>query len=175
MSHEEVAEEESDSDSNVKSRPSGTLEESSKTKPLKKFTYITKKSEGYQITKEEIKNQKGIEQMVKVDVVRSERKSGKKFLIRTLGQDVFEKVYKNKVKYDKYCLRMLSSMAQGKITNRDVLTKGKGHINLKVYRDDGSSEIIYNFKISDLYVGEWKKVLDACPKRTRAGWNIIYT
>ncbi|GKE45462.1 hypothetical protein Tco_1472746 [Tanacetum coccineum] len=146
MYHKDVAEEESHSESDAESRPSGTLEESSTTKPPKKFTYIIEK----------------------VDVFRSERKSGKKFLIRTLGQDVVEKVYKNKVKYDKYCLRMLNSMAQGKIINCNVLTRGKGPINLKVYRDDGSNEINYNFKISDLHVVEWKIVLDACPKRTGA-------
>ncbi|GKB24556.1 hypothetical protein Tco_0863957 [Tanacetum coccineum] len=82
--------------------------------------------------------------MVKADAVRSERKKGKKFLIKTLGQDVVEKVYKDKVKYDKYCLKMLNKRAQGKITNYDVLTKGK-------------------------------EMMDACPKRTEAGWNIIYT
>nr|GFB34441.1 hypothetical protein [Tanacetum cinerariifolium] len=60
MSQEEVAEEQFDSDYDVESRPSGTLEESSNTKPLKKFTYITVKGERYQMTKEEIKNQKGI-------------------------------------------------------------------------------------------------------------------
>ncbi|GKB49563.1 hypothetical protein Tco_0900316 [Tanacetum coccineum] len=65
--------------------------------------------------------------------------------------------------------------ALGKITNYDVLTRGKGLINLKVYKDDGSTEIIYNFKISDPHVGKWKEVLDAFPKRTGACQNIIYT
>ncbi|GJY68197.1 hypothetical protein Tco_0471179 [Tanacetum coccineum] len=72
-------------------------------------------------------------------------------------------------------LRLMMRRVQGKITNCNVLTRGKGPINLKVYRDDGSNEINYNFKISDLHVVEWKIVLDACPKRTGAGWNIIYT
>ncbi|GKC69681.1 hypothetical protein Tco_1115564 [Tanacetum coccineum] len=55
------------------------------------------------------------------------------------------------------------------------LPEENGHVNLKVYKDDGSTKIIYNFKINDLHMGIWKEVLDACPKRTRDGWNIIYT
>nr|GFB43813.1 hypothetical protein [Tanacetum cinerariifolium] len=43
MSHEKVAEEKSNSDSDAETIPSGTLEEYSKSKPLTKFTYITKK------------------------------------------------------------------------------------------------------------------------------------
>ncbi|GJV26980.1 hypothetical protein Tco_1383428 [Tanacetum coccineum] len=125
MSHEEVVEI-TDTDSDAESIPTCTLKESSKSKTLTKFTYITKK-----------------------DVV-------------------------DKVKYDKYCLKMLNRRAQGKIINCDVLKRGKDHINLKVYRDDGSEEIIQNYKISDLHLGEWKKLMDACPKRTRAGWTTIH-
>ncbi|GKB22662.1 hypothetical protein Tco_0862063 [Tanacetum coccineum] len=132
-SHDEVDEEESDSTSNAESRPFGTLEDSSKSKPLKKFTYITKTGEKYQMTEEEIKNQKHIEQIVKADAARR---------------------------------------VQGKITNCDMLTRGKGLINPKVYRDDGSSEIIHNFKTSDLHVGEWKRMMDACPKRTKKRKNV---
>ncbi|GKA38911.1 hypothetical protein Tco_0731462 [Tanacetum coccineum] len=50
----------------------------------------------------------------------------------------------------------------------------KGPITLKVYREDGTSEIIPNFKASDLHLGEWREVMEACPKRTRKGWEIIY-
>ncbi|GJZ26005.1 hypothetical protein Tco_0570258 [Tanacetum coccineum] len=133
MSQEDITtDEESDSDSDAESRPSAILEELSKSKPLKKFTYITE-----------------------IDVV--------------------EKVYKDKVKYDKYCLKMLNRRAKGKITKCDVRTRGKSPINLKVYKDNGSIEIIYNFKVSDLHVREWKEVLDGCPKRNGASWNIIYT
>ncbi|GJS57481.1 hypothetical protein Tco_0652265 [Tanacetum coccineum] len=109
MSHEEEAEEESDSDSDAETRPSGTLEEYSKSKPLTKFTHITEKGERYQMTEEEINNQKGIKQVVNADAVIFEIKKGKKYLIKTVGQDVVE------------------------------------------------------------------KVMDACPKRTGAGWNTIYT
>nr|GEY97588.1 hypothetical protein [Tanacetum cinerariifolium] len=50
ISHKEVTKKESDSDSDVDSRPSGTLEESSKHNPLKKFAYINEKGETFQIT-----------------------------------------------------------------------------------------------------------------------------
>nr|GEU29682.1 hypothetical protein [Tanacetum cinerariifolium] len=87
-----------------------TLEESSKPKPIKKFTYIISSGE-HQMTKEEIKNQKGIEELSKA----------------------------------------------------------------KALRDDDTTEAICNFKVSNFHVGEWKNVLDACPKRTRAKWNDIFT
>ncbi|GKB24653.1 hypothetical protein Tco_0864054 [Tanacetum coccineum] len=95
------------------------------------------------MSKEEIKNQKGIQELAKAELVRSERKSGKNFLIKALGQDVVEKFYKDKVKYDKYYLKMLNRRAKGKITNCDVLTRGNGPINMKV--------------------------IEACSKRIRAG------
>nr|GEU67415.1 hypothetical protein [Tanacetum cinerariifolium] len=147
MSHEEVAKQESDSDSDTDSRPSSTLEESSKQKPQKKFTYINEKGERFQMYQKEIENQKGIEQDVKADVSRSKIKKGKKDLIDIVGLDVVEKVYKDKVKYDKYRLKMLNRRAYGMITNYGVLSRGKGPISLKVYRDDGSDEIINTFKL----------------------------
>nr|GEU66583.1 hypothetical protein [Tanacetum cinerariifolium] len=78
-----------------------TLEESSKTKPLKKLTYITKTGKRHQMTKEDIKIQRGIVELAKAEVVKSEKKNGKKFLTRNLSQDVVEKAYKDKMKYDK--------------------------------------------------------------------------
>ncbi|GJV12496.1 hypothetical protein Tco_1354037 [Tanacetum coccineum] len=50
----------------------------------------------------------------------------------------------------------------------------KGPITLKVYKDDSTSEIIPNFKASDLHLVEWREVIEACPKRTIKGWEIIY-
>ncbi|GJS83184.1 hypothetical protein Tco_0749725 [Tanacetum coccineum] len=120
MSQEDiVTDEESDSDSDAENIPSSTLEESSKSKPLKKFTYITEFGKTYQMTEEEKKNQKGIEELAKAE--------------------------------------------------------RKGLTNLKVYRDDDTTKVIYNFKVSDLHIGKWKEVLDACLNRTGAGWKIIYT
>ncbi|GJY45366.1 hypothetical protein Tco_0434429 [Tanacetum coccineum] len=97
---------------------------------------------------DEIKNQKRIKQTVKADVSRSKIKKGKKDLIDTVGLEVVEKIYKDKIKYDKYCLKMLNKRAH---------------------------EIIQNFKDSDLHLGEWKEVMDAYPERTRAGWTTIFT
>ncbi|GKC37374.1 hypothetical protein Tco_1049758 [Tanacetum coccineum] len=50
----------------------------------------------------------------------------------------------------------------------------EGPITLKVYREDGTSEIIPNFKASDLHLGEWREVVKACPNKTGKGWEIIY-
>ncbi|GJX62281.1 hypothetical protein Tco_0295181 [Tanacetum coccineum] len=54
------------------------------------------------------------------------------------------------------------------------VVKKKGPITLKVYREDGTSEIILNFKASDLHLVEWREVMKACPNRTRKGWEIHY-
>ncbi|GJW77645.1 hypothetical protein Tco_0139327 [Tanacetum coccineum] len=50
----------------------------------------------------------------------------------------------------------------------------KGPITLKVYREDGTSEVIPNFKVSDLHLDEWREVMNACPNRTGKRWKIIY-
>ncbi|GKC65281.1 hypothetical protein Tco_1097879 [Tanacetum coccineum] len=68
---------------------------------------------------------------------------------------------------------MLNRIAESRITNCDVLTK-KGPITLKVYREDGTSEVILNFKASDLHLGVWSKVVKACPNRNGKGWKTIY-
>ncbi|GJZ89310.1 hypothetical protein Tco_0661092 [Tanacetum coccineum] len=112
------------------------------------------------MTQEEIENQKGIEQASKADVVKSEIKKDKKYLIDILGHSVVDKVYKDKVKYEKYCLKMMNIKAQGKIINYDLLSREKGLISLKVYQDDGLYEIINNFKINALHQNEAKLELD---------------
>ncbi|GJS17104.1 hypothetical protein Tco_0411576 [Tanacetum coccineum] len=65
---------------------------------------------------EEIRKQKEIKQSVKADVAKAKIKKGKKELIDLLGLELVEKMYKDKVKYDKYCNKMLNRRAQGKIT-----------------------------------------------------------
>ncbi|GJX30703.1 hypothetical protein Tco_0240558 [Tanacetum coccineum] len=45
-----------------------------------------------------------------------------------------------------------------KIINCDVITQ-KGPISLKVYREDGTIEVIANFKVSDLHLAEWRELL----------------
>ncbi|GJQ91506.1 hypothetical protein Tco_0002645 [Tanacetum coccineum] len=67
----------------------------------------------------------------------------------------------------------LSRRAQSRITNCDVVTR-KGPITLKVYRVDGTDEVLPNFKANDLHLGEWRKVVKACPNRTGKGWTTIY-
>ncbi|GKA86817.1 hypothetical protein Tco_0808528 [Tanacetum coccineum] len=56
----------------------------------------------------------------------------------------------------------------------DLLGAKVGPITLKVYKEDGTSEVIPNFKASDLHLGEWREVVKACPNRTRKGWKTIY-
>nr|GEX40537.1 hypothetical protein [Tanacetum cinerariifolium] len=67
----------------------------------------------------------------------------------------------------------LVDLLESRITNYDVLTK-KGLIKLKVYREDGISEVIPNFKASDLHLGKWREVMNAYPNRIRKGWKTIY-
>ncbi|GJZ33338.1 hypothetical protein Tco_0578774 [Tanacetum coccineum] len=93
--------------------------------------------------------------------------------VQELTNQVVNKYYNDKLQYDRYCDKMLNRRAVSKITNCDVLTK-KGPITLKVYREDGTSEIIPNFKASDLHLGEWREVMKACPNRTGKGWETIY-
>ncbi|GKA54122.1 hypothetical protein Tco_0753071 [Tanacetum coccineum] len=62
--------------------------------------------------------------------------------------------------------------AKSRITNCDILTR-KGPITLKVYREDDSSEIIPEFKASNLQLGKWREVVTACPKKGKQ-WTSIY-
>ncbi|GJR15366.1 hypothetical protein Tco_0798018 [Tanacetum coccineum] len=68
---------------------------------------------------------------------------------------------------------MLNRRAESRITNCDILTR-KGPITFKVYREDGTYEVIANFKVSDLLVGEWREVMKACQDRKGKGWQTIY-
>ncbi|GJT93205.1 hypothetical protein Tco_1082050 [Tanacetum coccineum] len=52
--------------------------------------------------------------------------------------------------------------------------ESEGPITLKVYKEDGTSEVIPNFKANDLHLGEWREVMNACPNKTGKGWKIIY-
>ncbi|GJV13837.1 hypothetical protein Tco_1355378 [Tanacetum coccineum] len=175
MSHKEAEEEEFETDSKPTVRLIGFIVESSKKKHLKKFDFVTKKGNHVYLTEEQIKEQKRIEESLKANMAKKEEELGKEELVDLLGIDVVTNVYKAKIKYDKYCDKMMNRRALGKITNSDFLTKGKGPITLKLYRDDGSNETIPNFKASDLHLSEWKEVIQVFPKRTRAGWTTIYS
>ncbi|GKD98932.1 hypothetical protein Tco_1382829 [Tanacetum coccineum] len=89
-------------------------------------------------------------------------------LVDLMGIDVVEEYHKKKLLYDKYYDKMLKRMKSPKITNCDVLTK-KVPITLKVYREDGTDEVISNFKVNDLHLAEWREVVQACPDRKEKG------
>ncbi|GJV26488.1 hypothetical protein Tco_1379183 [Tanacetum coccineum] len=86
-------------------------------------------------------------------------------LVDLLGTNVVTQYYNKKLLFDKYCDKMLKRKKSPKITNCEVLTK-KGPITLKIYREDGSEEVILNLKVSDLHSGEWREVLQACPNKS---------
>ncbi|GKE07959.1 hypothetical protein Tco_1411510 [Tanacetum coccineum] len=96
---------------------------------------------------------KKIEKEVKAEAARCEGEIRKEELIDLLCLEVVNKYYNDKLQYDKYCDKMLNRRAASRITNCDVLTR-KGLITLKVYIEDGTNEIIPNFKASDMYLGE---------------------
>ncbi|GJU04179.1 hypothetical protein Tco_1114517 [Tanacetum coccineum] len=81
----------------------------------------------------------------KAEAAKQEGKVEKAELVDLLGAEVVNKYYNDKLQYDRYCDKMLNRRAESRITNCDVLTK-KGPITLKVYREDGTSEVIPNFK-----------------------------
>ncbi|GKA00361.1 hypothetical protein Tco_0672911 [Tanacetum coccineum] len=95
------------------------------TKKLKKFDFITEDGRHIHLTEEEINHQKKLEEDAKPEAAKQKEKN---------------------------CDKMLNRRAISKITKCDVLTK-KGPITLKVYREDGTSEIIPNLKSSYLHLG----------------------
>ncbi|GJU03419.1 hypothetical protein Tco_1113757 [Tanacetum coccineum] len=109
----------------------------------------------------------------KAEVAKRESEVRKEELIDLLGPEVVNKYYNDKLQYDRYYDKMLNRRAVSKITNYDFLTR-KDPITLKVYREDSISEIIPNFKASDLHLGEWKEVMKAYPNKTGKGWETIY-
>ncbi|GJV37042.1 hypothetical protein Tco_1409519 [Tanacetum coccineum] len=148
MSSKDLEEEKTKSDSNDDTiNLNGSMVESSKKKKLKKFDFVTEQA-------------------------KQEMEVRKEEWIDLFGVDVVTKYYKAKLQYDKYCDKMFKR-AQSRITNCDVLTR-KGPITLKVYREDGTDEVIPKFKASDLHLSEWREVVKACPNRKGAGWSTIY-
>nr|GEV50396.1 hypothetical protein [Tanacetum cinerariifolium] len=127
----------------------GSMVEPSTIKKLKKFNFIIKDGRHIYLTENEINHQKKLENDAKVEAAKQERE------------------------YDRYYDKILNRRAESRITDCDVLTK-KGPITLKVYRVDGTSEVIPNFKASNLHLGEWREVVKACPNRTGKGWKTIY-
>ncbi|GJT97147.1 retrovirus-related pol polyprotein from transposon TNT 1-94 [Tanacetum coccineum] len=173
MSSKDAEEEGSDSKSDDTIHLTGSRVESSRKKKLKKFDFITEDGDHVHITEEQIKEQNRIKEFAKAKAAKHEVEVRKEELVDLFGHDMVSKYYKAKLQYDKYCDKMLNIRASSKITNCDVLTR-KGPITLKVYREDGTSEVISNFKASDLHLGEWREVVKACPNRKRKGWSTIY-
>nr|GFD20886.1 hypothetical protein [Tanacetum cinerariifolium] len=74
-------------------------------------------------------------------------------LVDLLGIDVVTQYYNKKVLYERYCEKIKKRKQSSKIINCNVLTK-KDPISLKIYREDGTAEVIENFKASDLHLAE---------------------
>ncbi|GJW34372.1 hypothetical protein Tco_0054404 [Tanacetum coccineum] len=135
----------------------GSMVESSKKKDLKRFDFVTEDGKHVHLTKKQISAQKKIEEEVKAEAARREGEMRKEELIDLLGPKVVNKYYNDKLQYDRYCDKMLNRRTKSRITNCDILTR-KGPITLEVYREDDTSEIIPEFKASDLHLGEWREV-----------------
>ncbi|GKB85215.1 hypothetical protein Tco_0957487 [Tanacetum coccineum] len=173
MSLEEAENESTSSNSDDETHLTGSMVAPFKAKKIKKFDFVTEGGKHIHLTEEEINHQKKIEEEAKAEVAKRESEVRKEKLVDLLGPEMVNKYYNDKLQFDKYCDKMLNRRAKSRITNCDVLTK-KGPITRKVYREDGTSEVIPNFKASDLRLGEWREVMNVCPNRTGKGWKIIY-
>ncbi|GKD42452.1 hypothetical protein Tco_1267097, partial [Tanacetum coccineum] len=174
LSSKEAVKESTESDSDDdETHLSGSIVESSRIKKVKKFDFVTEDGKHIHLTEEQINQQKKIEEEAKAKAAKHESEVRKEELIDLLSPEVVNKYYNDKLQYDRYYDKMLNRRAVSRITNYDVLTR-KGPITLKVYREDGTREIIPNFKASDLHLGEWREVMKAYPNRTGKGWETIY-
>ncbi|GKA22799.1 hypothetical protein Tco_0708761 [Tanacetum coccineum] len=152
LSLKEAEKESTNSDSDDETHVTGSMVESSKIKKVKKFDFITKDKKHIHLIEEQINQQKKMKEEAKAEAAKCEREVRKEELVDLLGPEVVNKYYNDKLQYDRYYDKMLNRRAESRITNCDVLTR-KGQITLKVYREDGTSEIIPNFKASDLHLG----------------------
>ncbi|GJX75133.1 hypothetical protein Tco_0313728 [Tanacetum coccineum] len=156
MSSEEAEKESTESNSDEEAHVTGFMVKSSMVKKLKKFDFVTEHGRHIHLSKEQINNQKKLEEEAKAEVAKQEQEVRKAELIDLLGPEVVHEYYNYKLQYDRYCDKMLYRRVESRITNCDVLTK-KGPITFKVYREDGTYEVIPNFKVSDLYLGKWRE------------------
>nr|GEU92841.1 hypothetical protein [Tanacetum cinerariifolium]GEU93750.1 hypothetical protein [Tanacetum cinerariifolium] len=151
MSSKDAEEEDTGSDCDEDANLTGSMVESSKKKKLEIFDFFPKGGDHIHLTAEQIKEQKRIKEPFIADLAKQEVELGKDELVDLLCMEVVTCFYKSKLQYDHYCDRMLNRRGQLKIINCDVLTR-KGLITLNVYREDETSEIITNFKASDLHL-----------------------
>ncbi|GJX19079.1 hypothetical protein Tco_0221756 [Tanacetum coccineum] len=134
--------------------------ESSRIKKAKKFDFITEDGKHIHLTKEQINQQKKIEEEAKAEAATRKGKIRKEEPIDLLGPEVLNKYYNDKLQYDRYCGIMMNRRAKSRITNCDILTR-KGLITLKVYREDDTSEILLEFEASNLHLGVRREVVTA--------------
>nr|GEU53270.1 ribonuclease H-like domain-containing protein [Tanacetum cinerariifolium] len=92
-----------------------------------------------------------LEEEAKAKAAKQEGEVRKAKLIDLLGLEVVYNYYNYKLQYDRYCGKMLNRRAESRITNCYVLTR-KGLNTFIVYREDGTYEVIPNFKVSDLHL-----------------------
>nr|GEV12592.1 hypothetical protein [Tanacetum cinerariifolium] len=155
MSLKEAEKESTESDSDEEAHVTGFMVKSSKEKKLKKFDFVTEDGRHIHLSEEQINNQKKLEEEAKAKAAKQEGEVRKAELIDLLGPKVVHKYYSYKWQYDRYCNKILNRIVESRITNCDVLTRN-GPITFKVYREDGTYEVIPNFKVSDLHLGEWR-------------------
>nr|GEU78458.1 hypothetical protein [Tanacetum cinerariifolium] len=163
---------ESESDDETTHVPASMVK-SYKKKELKKFDFVTESGEHVHLTKEQIGIQKKIEEEAKAEAARREGEIRKEELIDLLGPEVVNKYYNDKLQYDRYYDDMLNRRQKSRITNCGILTR-KGLITLKVYKEDNTSEIILEFKASDLHLAFacdlsllWCQLIEIMPPRMR--------
>ncbi|GKB17885.1 hypothetical protein Tco_0851808 [Tanacetum coccineum] len=149
MSSKDAKEEKTKSDYDDTINLTGSMVESYKKKKMKKFYFVTEQGDHVHFTKEQITEQKRIDESDKADVAKQEVEARKRL-------------------HEVVDLSSTPGKAQSRIINCDVLTR-KGPITLKVYKEDGTDEVIPNFKANDLYLDEWREVLKACPNKKGAG------
>ncbi|GKA63152.1 hypothetical protein Tco_0762758 [Tanacetum coccineum] len=156
MSSEEAEKKSTKSNSIEEAHVTGFMVKSSKVKKLKKFDFVTEDGRHIHLSKEQINNQKKLEEEAKAEAAKQEREVRKVELIDLLGLEVVHNYYNYKLEYDRYCDKMLNRRAKSRITNCDVLTR-KALITFKVYIEDVTYKVIPNFKVSDLHLGEWRE------------------
>ncbi|GJS46951.1 hypothetical protein Tco_0597072 [Tanacetum coccineum] len=165
MSSKDTEDEETESDSeDDHANPAEIMTKSSEKKKLKKFSFVTEGGEQIYLTTEKIKEQKRIEESLNAELAKQEVEKLKSELVDLMGIDVVTQYYNKRLMYIKYYDKVLKRRKNSKITNCYVLTT-KGPITLKVYREDGTNEVISNLKVIDLHLAEWRKVVQACPNR----------
>ncbi|GJS18223.1 hypothetical protein Tco_0412695 [Tanacetum coccineum] len=65
---------------------------------------------------------------------------------------------------------MVESSKKKDLKKFDFVTEDGEH----VYKEDDTSEIIHEFKASDLHHGEWREVVKACPNKKGKGCLSVY-